>query len=303
MRLLIGILALAAAAGLSACSQQNKASKEAAASDVVVVAGAPAPAMARDMAAPTESPPPPPPGQNGPGAKGGALLAYAYAMGIKAPKDMIEPLVAAHTKVCFDAGPQLCQVLGSSINAYNDEQVSGYLSLRAEPKWLAGYRAAIPGDAEKAGGKITQNTVNAEDLTTQITDTEARLQAKIALRDRIRALLERRDGTLSDALQAERELANVQGEIDSMTAQLEMMKARVAMSALTISYETDLNKSGVAINPVAEAFADFGRVTLESFAGIIRFVSATWLPALFALGLLLLLRLLLPVFWTQRKKA
>lgn len=302
MRVLIGAMALAAAAGLAACSQQGKQSQEGVATDAVVVGGAPAPAMARAEAMPAESPPPPPPGQNA-GAKGGVMLAYSYAMGVKAPKNMIEPLVAAHTKICVDAGPALCQVLGSSVNAYNDEQVSGYLSLRAEPKWLAAYRASIPVDAEKAGGKITQNTVSAEDLTTQITDTEARLQAKIALRDRIKALLERRDGTLSDALQAERELANVQGEIDSMTAQLEVMKARVAMSSLTISYETDLNKSGVAINPVAEAFADFGRVTLESLAGVIRFVSMTWLPALFVLGLLFVLRLLLPLFWTRRKKA
>lgn len=300
MRILMGFAA-AAALALSACAREQK-SEEGVAQDSIVVSGAPAPAMARAEAMPAESPPPPPPGQSA-GAKGGVMLAYSYAMGVKAPKNSIEPLVAAHTKICFDAGPALCQVLGSSVNAYNDEQISGYLSLRAEPKWLAGYRASIPTDAEKAGGKITQNTVNAEDLTTQITDTEARLQAKIALRDRIKALLERRDGTLSDALQAERELANVQGEIDSMTAQLEIMKARVAMSSLTISYETDLNKSGVAINPVAEAFADFGRVTLESLAGVIRFVSATWFPAICLLVLLYVLRLLLPLFWSRKKKA
>lgn len=297
-----GILAAAAAAlVLGACSRASK-SEEGGASDAIVVASAPAPAMARAEAVPADAPPPPPPGQ-GPGAQGGVMLAYSYAMGIKAPKDAIEPLVAAHTKICIDVGVAVCQVLGSSVNSYNDEQTSGYLSLRAEPKWLATYRAAIPSDAEKAGGKITQNTVSSEDLTTQITDTQARLQAKIALRDRIKALLERRDGTLSDALQAERELANVQGEIDSMTAQLESMKARVAMSALTISYETDLNKSGVAANPVVEALSDFGRVTLESLGGIIRFISRTWLPALFLLGLLLVLRLLVPVFWTRKKRA
>lgn len=296
------LLAASAATMLAACSRATK-SEEGVATDSVAVAGAPAPAMARAEAAPMDSPPPPPPPGQGPGAQGGVMLAYSYAMGIKAPKDAIEPLVAAHTKICIDAGVAVCQVLGSSVNSYNDEQTSGYLSLRAEPKWLATYRAAIPSDAEKAGGKITQNTVSSEDLTTQITDTQARLQAKIALRDRIKALLERRDGTLSDALQAERELANVQGEIDSMTAQLESMKARVAMSALTISYETDLNKSGVAANPVVEALSDFGRVTLESLGGIIRFISRTWLPALFLLGMLLVLRLLVPVFWTRKKRA
>lgn len=296
-QLMIAVMAFAAMAGLAACSQQSRKSAQVEQSDAIVVAGASAPAMVRAEAAPA-----PPSVQIQP-VQAGVMLAYSYAMGVKAPKDRIEPLVAAHTKACIDAGPALCQVLGSSVNSYNDEQVSGYLNIRAEPNWLTSFRAMISGDAADAGGKIIQNTVSAEDLTTQITDTQARLEAKLALRDRIKALLERRDGTLSDALQAERELANVQGEIDSMTAQLEVMKARVAMSALTISYETDLNKSGVAYNPVADAFADFGRVTLESLARVIRFVSASWFPAICLFVLLYVLRLLVPLFWARRKKA
>ncbi|MBY0423324.1 MAG: DUF4349 domain-containing protein, partial [Parvularculaceae bacterium] len=275
-------------------------------SSIVVTGARAAPVAAADAAAYSASPPPPPsePGRpNAAGAEAGVMLAYSYSMGIKAPIDAIAPLIETHTRICLEAGPKLCQVLGSSTNKYSDDQVNGYLNLRAEPAWLKTFRANIPGDASKAGGEITQNTVSTEDLTTQITDTQARLDAKIALRDRIKALLERRDGTLADALAAERELANVQGEIDSMKAQLEIMRARVAMSALSINYETDLNKSGVAANPVVDALSDFGRVTLESLAGVIRFLSATWLPALFFLAFLFVLRLLVPLFWRRRSKA
>lgn len=297
------MIGAAAAAALAGCGRPAEKSARVEGKPVAAIAGRAEAMSVADVAA---SPPPPPAPPEGrppePGAEAGVMLAYSYAMGIKAPLKMIAPLIEAHTRACLDAGPKVCQVLGSSINRFSDEQVNGYLSLRAAPAWLKTYRESIPGDAEKAGGEVTQNTVSTEDLTTQITDTQARLDAKIALRDRIKALLERRDGTLADALAAERELANVQGEIDSMKATLEVMRARVAMSALTINYETDLNTSGVAANPVVDALADFGRVTLESFAGVIRFVSATWLPALFVMILLFGLRMLAPLFWRRRAR-
>lgn len=247
------------------------------------------------------APPPPSPQAESP-APGGALLAYAYELGLKAPKAAIAPLVDAHAKACADAGPAVCQILSSTVTKASDDVVFGHLSLRAAPKWLAGFRAGVAKDAKSAGGEITRDEVTAEDLTSQITDTEVRLAAKRTLRERIKALLERRDGTLKDALEAERALADVQGDIDSMTAELALAKARVAMSALTINYETDLNKSGGAFRPVADAFGDFGRVTLNSFANIVRFVAASWLPAVFGFALIVVLRLIAPLFW-RRKRA
>ena len=52
-----------------------------------------------------------------------------------------------------------------------------------------------------------------------------------------RRWLEEREGTLSDMLAAERALADVQGEIDSMTASLEAAKKRVAMSIVNCCWK------------------------------------------------------------------
>lgn len=231
-------------------------------------------------------------------ANAGAMLAYSYSMGIEAPKTAIAPLVSEHERLCIAAGIKVCQVMGSSVNAYGDDQVSGYLNLRAEPAWLETFRSGVAADAEKSGGKLTANTVNAEDLTQFIIDNSARLEAKKALRERIRNLLETREGTLNDVLAAERALADVQGEINSMTASLEAAKARVAMSALSISYSSDPETSVSMWKPLGEAFSAFGRTSMQSLADAVNFVARTW--PFFILGLVVLA--ILQLWWRGRKR-
>jgi hypothetical protein len=286
---------LGAALTLAACSQESPAYKDA---DMAVTGARVAAPAAMDA---TSEPAPPPPG--GAPAEAGAMLAYSYSMGVKAPKTAIEPMVAAHEKKCLDAGTAVCQVLGSSVNTYGEDQVSGYLNLRAEPEWLAGFRSGIASDAEGAGGELTANTSSAEDLTQYIVDVEARLEAKRMLRDRIKEILATRQGSLADVLAAERELANVQGEIDSMTAQLAAAKARVAMSALSISYNSDPETSTSMWKPLAEAFKSFGRNSMASLADAVTFVSRTWPFFLIGLFVLWVLRAWIRGWRLKRAKA
>lgn len=280
------VLTLMAGVSLAACAQEG--SKEYAGGEIAVQASRVA---AADAAPASIAPPPPSPGPGGEPANAGVMLAYSYAMGIEAPKEAIAPLVTAHEEACANAGTSVCQVMGSSVNAYGDDQVSGYLNLRAEPKWLEKFRATIGGDAQRAGGEVTANSVSTEDLTQYIIDTDARLQAKLALRERIRKLLESREGTLNDVLQAERALADVQGEIDSMTAQLGAAKARVAMSALSISYASDPETSTSMWKPLSEAFKSFGRTSMASLAAAVTFIARTWPFFILGLAVLAVLRI------------
>jgi hypothetical protein len=172
------------------------------------------------------------------------------------------------------------------------------LNLRAEPKWLETFRGGVASDAEKSGGELTSNTVSTEDLTQYIIDNSARLEAKKALRERIKNLLETREGTLNDVLAAERALAEVQGEIDSMTASLEAAKARVAMSALSISYSSDPETSYSMFKPLTEAFKSFGRVSMQSLADTVNFIARTW--PFFILGLVVLA--IVRIWWRGRRR-
>src|SRR5262249_31075192 len=81
---------------------------------------------------------------------------------------------------------------------------------------------------------------------------------------------ETRPGRLSDLLDVERELARVQGEIDSTQSNLAVMRTRVDMSALTIAYQSA--PRAVASNtfePLTRAGAGFLGYLVQGLAWII----------------------------------
>lgn len=290
-RLALGAASMAA---LAACSQQSDQQPYAPVERDAISVSAGRAAYAEDAV----TSPAPPPGGGGEVANAGVMLAYSYSMSVEAPKAVIAPLAKAHEAACIAAGTAVCQVMGSSVNAYGEDQVSAYLNLRAEPKWLETFRAGIASDAEEAGGELTANTVSAEDLTQFIIDTSARLEAKKTLRERIKVLLETREGSLNDILAAERALAEVQGEIDSMTASLDAAKARVSMSALSINYNSDPETSVSMWKPLSEAFSGFGRTSMQSLAEAVNFVARSW-PSLVVL---LIVLTILRSWWRGRRK-
>lgn len=165
-------------------------------------------------------------------------LAYAYAYTLETPTDEIAGLAARHEQACVQAGPQRCQVIGSSTQTYGEDQRMATLEIRAQPGWLTAFRNGLAEDAEAADGRIADSSTTSEDLTRALIDTEAHLRAKTALRDRLQTMLATRDGNLQTVLEVERELARVQAEIDSATSTLEVMRARVAMSRLTLTYQS-----------------------------------------------------------------
>jgi hypothetical protein len=194
--------------------------------------------------------------------------------------------MAAHEKACANAGPTVCQVIGSSASQPMDDVVNGVLELRARPDFAASLTATLEGDAAKLKGRIEQSRTS-EDLTRQIIDTEASLRAKTTLRDRLQALLRDRPGRLSDLLETEQALANVQQEIDAGQSYLAEMRQRVATSRVTIAYGTLRSAvGGGAFEPLSDAVTSFFTVAAASLAAIITLLAAA-LPWL-AIGLPLL---------------
>ena len=88
-------------------------------------------------------------------------------------------------------------------------------------------------DSAAVLGDVNTRTVSAEDVTDRVLDGEARLGALRASRDRLAQLLERA-GSVDEVISVERELARVQGEIESLDARLQSMKGQVAMSELSV---------------------------------------------------------------------
>ena len=83
-------------------------------------------------------------------------------------------------------------------------------------------------------GTITSKELSSKDVTEQYIDIDARLKTKKALRDRLRALLNKAQN-IKDVLAIEKELTRVQGDIDSMQAKLKALKGKVDFTFINIT--------------------------------------------------------------------
>lgn len=215
-------------------------------------------------------------------------LAYRYAYGLRAPAEAVRPLVQQHQQTCEAAGPSLCQIVNSNVTEAGSDRVSARLVIRAEPGWLATFRDGLEADAENAGGEVTSSSQSAEDLTRPILDTQARLDAQVQLRERLTGLLDRQGANIEELIRVERELARVNGDIESATAQLRAMRARVSMSIADLTYQSEIRPiSQSTVNPVGEAVRDFAGIVLGGLAVMIRLIA----------GVLPWLILVIPAIW------
>lgn len=229
-------------------------------------------------------------------------IAYIHSIGMSLPVQAIEPTLQAHVDACNKAGPAVCVVTNSWLSAYSEDQASASLNLRATPAWIDTFLGGIEAEADAAKGEITSRQTQAEDLTVSIIDTDARLNAQMLLQGRIEQLLKDRPGNLGELLETQRELARINGEIDSLKSSLVALRLRVNMSQLSVSYETKTNPlSQGALSPLGDAFGNF----FYNFAGALASVInafASGLPWLLLLGAMLAiwLRLIWPRI--RRKK-
>jgi hypothetical protein len=211
------------------------------------------------------------------------LLAYSYRATLSLPAEKVIGSMKVHEQKCITAGAALCQIVSAS-SQIDGDNASAILSLRATPTWLGTFRAGLEQDAKTFDGKLRAQGVTSEDLTRNITDSEARLRAQKALRTRIEALINSRPGKLADLLEAERELARVQGEIDSFESNLSVMRARVNMSTMELAYQSRQIAVGEGtFKPLGRALTGFFGVMASSLATLITFLAAI-LPFVLVLG-------------------
>lgn len=97
-------------------------------------------------------------------------------------------------------------------------------------------------------GTVESVSVNAQDVTTQVVDLDARIQVLQTSIDRMAVLLAQAE-QIDDLLAIETQLSSRQAELDSLTAQRAWLGDQVAMSSVTISLAptttlTDIDAAG-----------------------------------------------------------
>jgi hypothetical protein len=108
--------------------------------------------------------------------------------------------------------------------------------------------------------------MDAQDVTEEYVDLEARLASKKRLEERILQLLEERAGEIKDVIVVEQELARVREEIERMEGRLRFLANRVELTTITITAREEV---------------DYEPPQAPTFTGK---VQSTWSQSLTALG-------------------
>jgi hypothetical protein len=201
-------------------------------------------------------------------------LAMAYRLGLAIPATQVRPLMESHQEACERAGTDQCQVLAASADAQQGDRATASLTLRATPAWVRLFRDRAEADAKDLGGKIEVSGAEGDDLSTQITDTDAAQQARAAERARLTELMRRRTRDLDQTLQIEQEITRVQGEMDQASSELAAMQNRIVMQTVTITYEsTAMAAPEGDAAPLASAAHSFLGNFFEVLAGLLTLAS------------------------------
>lgn len=121
------------------------------------------------------------------------------------------------------------------------KQLGGFVaSLEAGGEANVWIRARVPSEQLPeamrqlgALGDESHRTLEVHDVTDEFVDLEARLANLLALRDRLRVLLDRATD-VKEVLSIERELTRVQSELDSLEGRLKRLRQQIELASLEI---------------------------------------------------------------------
>jgi hypothetical protein len=208
-------------------------------------------------------------------------LAVTHTFELGMPSEQVEAVQRRHLDECAKLG---CTVLTTTLQHGGQGRVYARTSLRISPQSFDAFAkalAALP-------ARITSHAQTAEDKTLPLLDVEKRLEAKTALRERLEAMLkDPATKSTADLLAIEKELALIQGDIESATAQRDYLRTITDTVRVDISYDGIVAEvGGVDLGPLKRAASEFGDTVLTSLATLIYVFAALlpWLPVIVLLG-------------------
>ena len=206
-------------------------------------------------------------------------LAYQYGFEYALPAQDMSGLMRRHANICEQQGPTSCQILGMDLSGEIEERNRrGTLQLAVATRHARAVGALLEDEANDADAEQLSANISTDELSKQLVDTQARIETRTALRDRLMQVLKTRKGTVQELVEAERGVAQVNEEIDQAKSWLSEMQGRVAFSKIDISYQSAEAVGSDFLDPVKGAVG-----SLASILGVM------------AAALILILTVVLPI--------
>ena len=205
-------------------------------------------------------------------------MAYVFDYGFRLAGEAIAPLQQQHADMCEAQGPYACRIISLSRTGEHEDEIRGELQLAVASVMARGFGARLSAAADAADAEAFLADIQGEDLSKSIVDTEARVRSRIALRDRLMEVLRTRQGKVEELVEAERQVAAVNEEIDQAQSWLREQQGRVEFSRMTLTYES-ATPGGSFLRPVEGALGSLGGI-FGTLAAVLIVLGSLALPVL-----------------------
>lgn len=164
---------------------------------------------------------------------------------------------------------------------------------------------AVMEEIRALGIRVAQEKVTGQDVTEEFIDLEARIRNQKALEGQFIEIM-KRAGKVEDALQVQRELANVRTEIEKLEGRRRFLENQASLSTINVTLQTPsrivVNAAGFWFN-LKSAFGDGFEVAVAIILFLIRAITAL-LPilVLVVLPLGLITRFVIRRVWRRRAR-
>jgi hypothetical protein len=220
--------------------------------------------------------------------KAARYLAYEHFIHLDTEEHKISEVFEAAQAACREASSDLCTILESRINT--GRSASASLRFRAKQSGIQKLITTLSKQAD-----ITDRSTTAEDLAAPIEDSAKKLAMLSDYRSKLEALRGRANNDVDALIKVNRELAQVQSEIEASAGTNAKLLQRVDTEILSVSISSV--KNGEFWKPISFAMSDFGANLSQGMS-----IAITGIAYLIPWALLILLTGWVGRFFWRRSK-
>lgn len=209
-------------------------------------------------------------------------VAVRHRLTVETPAADLERAVQALLQLCARLR---CEVVSSSVGGMtSDSAPKGELSLRIAPEHLNQLFAGLGSAAT-----IVMHATESEDKTGTVIDVDAKLKSLTGFRDNLRLMQGKSSATIKELVEIQRELSNVQSELDALLTKRKVLANETEKVAVDITFRS--RESAGVLAPLASTFEELALTFFQSVAALVTVV-VTALPWLL---------LAWPAYWAGKK--
>lgn len=148
--------------------------------------------------------------------------------------------------------------------------------------------------------EVLDESASGQDVTDEFVDISARLQNLEATADRVRQFLLDAE-TIEEALEVNKELSRLEGEIESMKGRIKYLSQSAAYSTISVALEPDIDIQPIEVagwrpSGVAKAATEALLGTLQGIGSMLIWLGIYFLP----IGLIVMIPLYIGYRWVRR---